>query len=174
MKKSFILIVALLFVAVVIYRFISKGKHNDFGSGTEWVEYLGGPDRNHYSHLDQINVNNVGKLVKAWEYRTGDVGEMQCNPLVINNVLYGTTATCDVFALNAATGEEIWRFVPDQNKSNLKSRGLTYWKEGNEERLFSTHREWLYCLDPKTGKPIPDFGENGRTSLKAGLEKDAV
>ena len=78
-------------------------------STAEWREYLGGPDRNHYSTLDQINPSNVSKLTKAWEYHTRDSGQIQCNPIIVNGVLYGMTATTQPFALDAATGKEIWR-----------------------------------------------------------------
>ena len=77
----------------------------------EWPEYLGGPDRNHYSPLDQINVKNVNQLEIAWEYHTNDTSaQNQCNPIVVNGRLYATTASVEVFALDAATGKEIWRY----------------------------------------------------------------
>ena len=170
MGKYIALIAALLLVLAVIYT-ITAGGDDALGSAEEWREYLGGPDRNHYSRLDQINVGNVHKLVKAWEYRTGDFGETQVNSVIVNNTLYGTTAASEVFALHAATGEEIWRFAPEEKKSYLKTRGVTYWTDGNEERVFSTHAEWLWCLDAKTGKPISTFGENGRVTLKSGLDE---
>lgn len=174
MRRKYFALVAVLFLIVVAIYTISAGgdEYDDaFGSADEWREYLGGPDRNHYSRLDQINVQNVHKLVKVWEYRTGDSGETQVNSIIINKTLYGTTAASEVFALNAATGGEIWRFAPEEKKSYLKTRGVTYWTDGAEERVFSTHSEWLWCLDAKTGKPISTFGENGRVTLRAGLDE---
>jgi quinoprotein glucose dehydrogenase len=139
-------------------------------SGRDWPEYLGGPDRNHYSTLTQINLKNVGQLQKAWEYNTLDSGQIQCNPLIINGVLYGMTTTTQPFALNAATGREIWR-LPDtgQKESGSTSRGLTFWESGEDRRILYTNGSWLYAVDARTGQPIPSFGEAGRTSLKAGL-----
>jgi quinoprotein glucose dehydrogenase len=68
-----------------------------------WPEYLGGPDRNHYSPLTQINTQNVKELVKAWEYHTGDSGQIQCNPIIIDGVMYGmTAATITVSGTQAA------------------------------------------------------------------------
>ncbi|HXQ79845.1 MAG TPA: hypothetical protein VN775_00945, partial [Opitutaceae bacterium] len=60
-------------------------------AGSDWPEYLGGPERNHYSTLDQINTANVRRLRVAWEYHSGDFGQVQCNPVVIGGVLYGAT-----------------------------------------------------------------------------------
>src|SRR3990170_5641331 len=75
----------------------------------EWPQYLGGPDRNHYSELDQINLSNVSELKIAWEYHTRDSGQIQCNPIIVNGILYGVTPTVQPFALDAATGKELWR-----------------------------------------------------------------
>jgi glucose dehydrogenase len=55
----------------------------------DWSENLGGPDRAHYSTLDQINVASVGTLARVWEFHTGVFGQMQCNPLVVEGVLFG-------------------------------------------------------------------------------------
>src|SRR5438132_1437557 len=61
--------------------------------GTDWPEYLGDAGRRHFSPLTEIDVRNVAQLKLAWEYHTGEPGEMQCNPVVADGVLYGVTAT---------------------------------------------------------------------------------
>src|ERR1039458_5244230 len=76
-------------------------------AGRDWPEYLGGPERNHYSTLDQINTSNVGKLKVAWEFHSGDFGQVQCNPIIIGGALYGATATSQIFALDAADRESV-------------------------------------------------------------------
>jgi quinoprotein glucose dehydrogenase len=136
----------------------------------EWKEYLGGPDRNHYSVLDQITAENVHLLEMAWIYHTTDSGQTQCNPIIVNGVLYGMTAKTQPFALNAATGEEYWR-LPSGTGSDWAStsRGLVYWEDGEDRRILYTNGEWLYALDAKSGKPVESFGEGGRISLKSGL-----
>lgn len=140
----------------------------------DWAEYLGGPDRNHYSELDQITTDNISSLTKAWEYHTGDSGEVQCNPIVIDGVLYGVTAKNQPFALNAATGEEIWRFnLPSGSNYNI-NRGVAYWEDRHEKRILFAGGAWLYALDAKTGKSIVAFGDSGRVSLKEGLGGNAV
>ncbi|MEO7412243.1 MAG: PQQ-binding-like beta-propeller repeat protein [Opitutaceae bacterium] len=152
-----------------------------FGADSEWGEYLGGPDRSHYSPLTQITPANVTQLQVAWEYRTGDLGEVQCNPLVIAGVLYGVSAAGDVFALEAATGREIWRFSdrgetpsgrPGQPTGRIL-RGLTYWSDRADRRILFTAGPWLCALDAATGRRIEGFGEAGKASLKAGLGKTA-
>ena len=144
-----------------------------FGSGEDWYEYQGGPDRNQYSTLEQINRKNVGQLEVAWEYHTGDTGQVQTNSIVVNDTLYGMTATVHPFALNAATGEEYWKQEGEGADELNSNRGLVYWKDESGSRVLYTHGEWLYALDTSTGEPIESFGEGGRANLKAGLDEDA-
>src|ERR1700677_1974956 len=129
-------------------------------SGRDWAEYLGGPNRDHYSTLDQIDVSNVGTLRVAWEFHSGDFGQMQCNPLIVDGVLYGATASCQVFALDAATGRQLWRFtVPGElNEGLANDRGVTYWADGDDRRILCTIGPWLYAVDARTGLGIKDFG----------------
>ena len=145
------------------------------GSGRDWAEYLGGPDRSHYSTLDQINPSNVGRLRVAWEFHTGAPGQMQCNPLVVHGVLYGATGTSQVFALDAATGRQIWRFKVEGKLDEVlaNDRGVTYWSDGTRERILCSIGSWLYALDARTGVPVKDFGNEGKASLKAGLGPQA-
>jgi quinoprotein glucose dehydrogenase len=142
-------------------------------AGRNWGQYLGGDDRNHYSSLRQINTANVSTLKVAWEYRTGVFGQMQCNPVIVDGILYGVTATGEVFALNAEMGNQLWRYAPQEAASGRTSRGITYWSSGRETRVMFTVESWLYALDAQTGRPIESFGENGKVSLKSGLGKTA-
>ena len=138
---------------------------------TDWTTYGGQPANDHYSALNQINKSNVAQLKVAWTYDTDEDGVMATNPLVAGNVLYAFTPTQKVIALDAATGKLLWKFdsgVP----STQPTRGLSYWTDGNQARLFAGVMNYLYALDPKTGKPIPDFGEAGRIDLRKGLRGD--
>src|SRR5690554_292503 len=144
-------------------------------SDQDWREYLGGPGRNHYSVLDQINADNVHQLEVAWTYHTLDTGQIQCNPIIVEGVLYGMTASTQPFAINAATGEEYWRKTADEGEDQLAtSRGLVYWEDGDDKRILYTSGEWLYAVKAATGESIPSFGDNGRQSLKAGLGETAA
>lgn len=161
--------VALFLFLLTGFLACNSGEDRPTYGSREWREYLGGPERNHYSPLDQINAGNVNQLTRAWEYHTLDSGQIQCNPLIVDGVLYGMTATTRPFAIDAATGKEIWKGKSEGTDNFSTSRGVSYWESGNDKRILYTSGPWLYALDARTGKPIPSFGDGGRTSLKAGL-----
>ena len=139
----------------------------------KWAEYLGGPDRSHYSSLVQINTDNVSKIRKIWEYKSGDSGQVQCNPIIVDDVLYGVTASNQVFALDAANGTQKWKYVqPGEGTSNT-NRGVTYWKDGDDKRILYGYNASLYALNAETGQLVKSFGDGGKVSLKAGLEANA-
>jgi glucose dehydrogenase len=145
----------------------------------EWQAWHGGPANTKYSPLRQIDTGNVSRLALAWKYDTEDAGEtteMQCNPLVIDGVLYATTPKHRVIALDAATGRLKWRFDPNTSPftGRTRNRGLTYWRDGNDRRLFVPWKSWLYALDPDTGRPVPGFGADGRVNLSADLGRDTA
>src|SRR5678815_5152353 len=142
--------------------------HPTYGS-REWKEYLGGPERNHYSPLDQINAGNANKLSVAWEYHTSDSGQIQCNPIIVGGVLYGMTATATPFAIDAVTGKEIWKGITEGPDAFNSSRGLSYWENGDDKRILYSRGPWLYALDARSGRAITAFGDSGKVSLKAGL-----
>src|SRR5690606_24903918 len=102
---------------------------------TEWTEYLGGPDRNHYSTLTQINKNNVKNLKVAWSYSMPDSGQTQANPIIVDGVLYGVTPAVQAFALDAATGKQIWLFGDKSKSGTNTSRGVSYWSNGADKRI---------------------------------------
>lgn len=143
-----------------------------------WPAYNGGKDGDHYSRLAQINRANVGRLRVAWTYDTGEKGGIQTNPLVIGRTLYAFTPSLEVIALDAATGRLLWKFSPGTGASGSgdlgfaqPSRGLSWWTDGRESRLFAGVVNILYCLDPQTGQPISGFGENGHIDLRKGLRE---
>ncbi|CAM3295848.1 PQQ-binding-like beta-propeller repeat protein [Aquirufa ecclesiirivi] len=142
-------------------------------SNEDWPSYLGGSDRNHYSTLSQITLENVKQLKVAWSYASGDSGQIQANPIIINGVLYGVNASVQAFALNAATGKEIWRFGDPLKNWASTSRGVSYWSHEHEARILYTAGPNLWALDAKTGKPIPSFGQGGKIDLHTGLPKIA-
>ncbi len=171
MRKPLVFTALLLLTVVMACNFSSEKPL--YGS-TEWSEYLGGPERNHYSPLQQITPSNVKNLKVAWEYSTLDSGQIQCNPIVVNGILYGMTAATEPFALDAATGKEIWRIKSAGEYQFSTSRGLTYWSAGDDKRILYTNGPWLYAVDALTGKGIKTFGEQGRISLKSGLGSTAT
>lgn len=141
-------------------------------SGTNWANIGGSPQNTHYSPLNEINRSNVARLQVAWKFDTGEAGGLETTPLIIDGVLYGITPSQKIIALDAATGTLLWKF-DSAVKGTGPDRGLTYWKgAGNEQRLFVGIANFVYALDPATGKVIPSFGQNGRIDLREGLGRD--
>jgi quinoprotein glucose dehydrogenase len=139
----------------------------------DWPEYLGGPDRNHYVNIDQITLENVNDLERVWEYHTGDSGQMQCNPIIVDGILYGITASAQPFAVDAFTGKELWKKTGGAKKWYGIVRGVTICNVDSEKRLFYTVESDLIALNALTGEPILSFGDSGKVSLKSGLGEQA-
>jgi quinoprotein glucose dehydrogenase len=143
---------------------------------TNWNEYNGDGNRSHYSTVGQVTKDNISKLKVAWEYSSGggDVqgnrSQIQCNPIIINGILYGVSANTQVFALDAVNGRQLWRTNISDN-GGTTSRGVTYFSDHIGKRIFFGAGKWLYALDAETGKAIITFGDSGRLDLKKGLER---
>jgi quinoprotein glucose dehydrogenase len=135
----------------------------------DWPAY-GGHDGTHFSSLSQINRDNVKNLVVAWKYDTGEKGGIEANPIIVGKVLYTTTPGRSVIALDAATGKLIWKFEADL-EGRVLSRGVSYWSDGHQSRIFAGARNYLYALDATSGQVIPSFGEKGRIDLRKGLRE---
>jgi quinoprotein glucose dehydrogenase len=135
----------------------------------------GGDGNIRYSPLTQIDRSNVARLQVAWTYDSRDAfkdSEMQSNPIVVDGVLFATTPTMKVVAVNAETGQEIWRFDPSGGsgaRTRFRHRGVTV----HGDRVFVTYRTFLFAIDKTTGQPITSFGENGRIDLRQGLGRPA-
>jgi len=129
-----------------------------------------------YSSLEQINRQNVKHLKVAWTFDASDgvqSSELEVNPIVVNGVLYATTVSLNTVALNAATGEQLWRFDPYNGRKvrggGGRTRGVVYWGDGPDQRIFVAVQQFLYAVDARTGRPIPSFGDGGRIDLRDGL-----
>jgi quinoprotein glucose dehydrogenase len=163
---------AVAIVAIVVHGPAKAGHYDDGDAG--WP-INGGVDNIRYSSLAQINRGNVPSLKVAWTYDSHDAfagSEMQSNPIVVDGLLYVTTPTLKVVAIDAATGREAWKFDPAADapsSGRFRHRGVTVHKD----RLFVTHRSFLWALDRKSGKPIASFGRDGRVDLREGLDQPA-
>ncbi len=140
-----------------------------------WDRSLGGPTSNRFTALTQISKANVAQLKVAWEYHSGDgTANVQCNPIIVDGVMFAPTAGWNIVAVDATNGKELWRFAPPREGRRLEDqparRGLLHWPGDakNPARVIFGAGNWLYALDPKTGKPLAGFGENGRTNIPAG------
>ena len=103
---------------------------------------------------------------------TRDKGrQFETTPLLIGNLLYITTQTSRVVALEPETGREIWSFDPHVVRG-VENQGVAYWP-GDQERpsrlLLTTGDDMLYAIDAKAGKPVMEFGDNGVVNLRTGM-----
>lgn len=162
--------------------FILAACHREEQQQYNWSAYQGGKEVNQYAPLQQIDKANVHQLQVAWTYQTGDADtqknrtQIQCNPIIVDGVLYGSSAKLKFFALNAATGEPLWIFDPFEEEGYDAfgmgvNRGVAYWTDGTEKRLFITASSFLYALDATTGKLILSFGKAGKVDLREGLDR---
>ena len=142
----------------------------------DWPAYGGDASKTRHSSLAQINRGNVAQLRPAWTYDTHEKGDTQTQPIVIGGVLYGYTPAHKAFALDAATGKQIWIF--DSGIAGVgANRALMYWNDGHSKagkgaRLFAAVDNFIYALDAATGKPIETFGKAGRIDLRENLGRD--
>jgi quinohemoprotein ethanol dehydrogenase len=133
----------------------------DAPKGTEWLSYGMGHSEQRYSTMTQINPQNIAKLALAWSYEVGPGGDAQkTNPLFSNGILYGVTNWSIVFAVDAKTGKEIWRYDPQVDSAmkqtpgarlccGINSRGIALY-EGKV--LVPVIDGRMQALDAATGK----------------------
>jgi len=143
----------------------------------DWTIYRGDEGSNAYSNLVQIDTGNVRQLKVAWTYRTGDSAasfNLECNPLIINGILYGVSPKLKTFALDAKSGKQLWLFDPFEKSSTDGgvARGLTYWENNDEKRIFLFVYNKMIALDANTGKQIMNFGDSGYVDLNKDLRDD--
>jgi membrane-bound PQQ-dependent dehydrogenase (glucose/quinate/shikimate family) len=156
----------------------------------DWPSYGGDAGGTRSSTLAEITPQNVTGLKIAWAYHTGEVERQQSGearhrltpfestPLEIDDVLYFSTPSNRVIALDAGSGREIWQFDPQAGHSDRRGlhqhRGVAYWQSsaGDERRIvFGTFDGRLIALDARTGKLCPDFGNHGVVNLREGAEE---
>ena len=88
-----------------------------------WLTYGLTQGETRYSPLKQIDTSNVGKLGLAWSYELGaGGGNQEATPLVWNNTIYGITTWSVVFALDARSGKQVWRWDPAQPRRGARER----------------------------------------------------
>ena len=125
----------------------------------DWGAFGQDPGGTKHSTLNQITTENVKTLTRAWVFHTGDsTGFFESTPLIIDSVMYFST-TQAVFALDAVTGKQIWKY----ETTGTARRGPTYWAGGNgvAPRIFSSSADGLAALDAKTGTLVASFGVKG-------------
>jgi quinoprotein glucose dehydrogenase len=166
-----------LFFIIITAAALYSCTSNDASEFKNWKAYRGDDGITAYSGLQQINTQNVHKLQVAWSYRTHDnIGNssIQCNPLIIDGILYGVSPRQKTFALEAKTGKQLWLFDPYEGDtiSSGVTRGVTWYENGDDKRIFVCVRHRIFSLDAKTGMPFKNFGDSGYIDLRMGLRND--
>ena len=111
-----------------------------------------------YAPLDQIDTANVHRLALRWSFETGPTDNIaQATPLVVDGVMY-LHSRSTLFALNAATGEELWTATLDEGPESASPvRGPTF----GDGRVYAYRGADLYAMDANTGSPVASFGNQG-------------
>ncbi|MSU66871.1 MAG: c-type cytochrome [Opitutus sp.] len=148
----------------------------DAAAMRSWVVSHGDAGSRRYSALDQINRSNVSQLREAWTYHAKDgAANIQANPIVVDGVMFAPTPGRAIVAVDAGSGIELWRFTLEAPaRIGLDDaparRGLVFWPGDARHgpRIVFASGKWVYALEPKSGRPVVSFGENGRTPLPTG------
>ncbi|HKW56482.1 MAG TPA: pyrroloquinoline quinone-dependent dehydrogenase [Candidatus Acidoferrum sp.] len=165
------------FVALALLPSMSRAQSH--AKDTEWPTYAADLAGTRYRPLDQINASNFNDLEVAWRIKTDIFGnrpeyKLEGTPLMLNGVLYATAGSRRAaIAVDAATGELLWVHGEHEGARGaaaprqLSGRGLAYWSDGKEERIFYVTPGYrLICLNAKNGQRVPTFGTNGAVDLK--------
>ena len=147
----------------------------------------------HYSHLSGITASNVRHLERAWVHRTGDgraheegvAGTaFEATPVMVDGLLYVSTPFSRVLAMDAETGEEVWAFDAEIDRTDthhtmVTSRGIAVWTDPTSisgdtcaRRLFlAAYDARLFALDALTGRRCEDFAQGGVFDLGRGVPR---
>ena len=110
------------------------------------------------------------------------ITNFKATPIMVGGRLFINMPTSQAASIDARTGETLWVYNPKTYESGTTTmsarwnqRGVAYWSDGPERQderiLFGTGNGYLICVDAKTGRPCPDFGDNGWTDLVADLPR---
>jgi quinate dehydrogenase (quinone) len=137
---------------------------------TTWRDYGGSSDSMQYSALREIDKRNVNQLELAWFYPVPDrTGNFGFNPIVVDGVMYVLGPRNSIVALDAASGRQMWAHGVESGSPG--NRGINYWesKDRSDRRLIFVSGGALRALDARTGKPIEQFGSDGKVDMRTGL-----
>ena len=173
-------------IAAACLLVFASGAAGDPPGSIDWPGVGCDPGCMRYSELSQINRETVKRLKPVWTFHTGELEgrkgkTIECTPIVIDGVMYITTAYLRVVALDAATGKQHWQFDPLKEypfehspASGGVNRGCAFWDDGKPDGqrriIHGTSDGRLFSLDARTGKLDPKFGALGVLDLRQGLD----
>lgn len=156
----------------------------------EWRSFGGDPGNTKYAPLEQIDRSNFQGLEVAFRWTSISTkvtetnskiraGGFRATPIMVDGMLYVSTAIGQVAAINAGIGETVWEYDPKsyeriRRPANMGwlHRGVAYWDDDADGRIIhATHDLRLIALNAKTGKPITDFGEQGTVDLSTSMRR---
>jgi quinoprotein glucose dehydrogenase len=182
----------LLLSVISLSAFITSCKGPEDNTSTSdyqnWSAYAGSKDGSRYSASEDITPANVAQLKQAWAYSSNDKDtagrtQNQCNPIMVDGVLYGSTPKLKLFSLDAKTGKQNWLFDPalvdTANRFNPMAyykvnRGVVYWQDekGGSKRIFYNVGNKVYGIDALNGKPIDSFGNGGYIDMTQNVGRE--
>jgi quinohemoprotein ethanol dehydrogenase len=128
---------------------------SEYGAGANWDNPGGDWAGSHFSRLGGITPANVAELGLAWEYDLGTARVQESTPVVIDGVMYASGNLGRVYALNAATGEELWTFTPEMDMQVARSACCDWANRGlavaQGKVMVAALDGTLYALDRQTG-----------------------
>ena len=151
--------------AAILLALMATGSQAQFAPG-DWPLYRHDLEGMGYSALKQINTSNVSTLAQSWTLTLSERGGLEVTPIAVNGVMY-LPGTGKIYALDGATGKEIWHY--DVAQSN--TRGVAYWpgdKDNPPRIIFTTMSRKVIALDAATGKIVSTFGKDGVVDLDVG------
>ena len=174
------------FWAFLIVLVFSTSGSAQQGTTGEWHVHGGDSGYTRYSSLDQINKDTVGDLDIAWRRSSVDAAlilqwpdlqysnQLRSTPIMVDGILYASNGIGLVEAFDPGTGQTLWvqdhSFLGDDTPRGASNRGVAYWADGADKRIFSIRPPYLLATNASTGQSLDSFGSNGKVDLRYDAE----
>ena len=174
------------FWAFLIVLVFSTSGSAQQGTTGEWHVHGGDAGFTRYSSLDQINTDTVDDLGIAWRRSSVDASliqqwpdlqysnQLRSTPIMVDGVLYASNGIGLVEAFDPGTGQTLWvqdhSFLGDDTPRGASNRGVAYWADGADKRIFSIRPPYLLVPNASTGQSLDSFGSNGKVDLRYDAE----
>ena len=171
------------FLIVIVFSTSGSAQQGTTG---EWRVHGGDAGFTRYSSLDQINTDTVDDLDIAWRRSSVDASliqqwpdlqysnQLRSTPIMVDGVLYASNGIGLVEAFDPGTGQTLWvqdhSFLGDDTPRGASNRGVAYWADGADKRIFSIRPPYLLVTNASTGQSIDSFGSNGKVDLRYDAE----